>query len=66
MEPRKRGRIKDSNLPHDFNKRVLNILPFKRFSTSYVTMVRKGKRKNDDVLLAIITVDHYWNQRSNR
>lgn len=50
-------------VPMGFNLAVIDKFKGKtKPTTSYVTMVRKGIRKNDAVLLAIIEVDHNWNE----
>ena len=49
-----------SKAPCGFNKAVLRHLATRGIdvSNSFITMVRKGKRRNDAVLWAIIEVDH--------
>lgn len=46
--------------PNGFYKAVVRYLGNVSVSPQHVSAVRKGQRKNDALLLAIITVDHYW------
>ena len=51
--------MKTQRNPWGINKEVQRQIEGKiQYSSSYISMVRKGQRKNDTVLLAIITVDH--------
>lgn len=49
-----------------FNKEVMRHLGNVKVSSSLVTAVRKGRRKNDAVLMAIIEVDHKLYHDKNR
>lgn len=44
--------------PYGFNKAVLRHLGNIKVTSALVSAVRKGKRKNDTILMAIIEVDH--------
>jgi nicotinamide mononucleotide adenylyltransferase len=60
LENYKTDRLK---VPNGFNQAVMDRFKGKtRPSSSYVSMVRRGIRKNDAVLMAIIEVDHNWNE----
>lgn len=48
-------------VPMGFNKTVMEHCPTK-VTSSYISMVRKGKRRNDTVLMSIIEVDHNWKE----
>lgn len=48
-------------VPQGFNTAVMESLGT-TVSRSYVTMVRKGQRTNDSVLMEIIKTDHNWKQ----
>lgn len=45
---------------YGFCKAVQNHMHPIRVSKELISAVRKGKRKNDAVLMAIIEVDHTW------
>lgn len=49
------------SVPMGFNKAVLERCP-NQVTSSYVSMVRRGQRRNDVVLLTIIQVDHNWKE----
>lgn len=46
---------------YGFNKEVIRHLGNVKVSSSFITAVRKGKRNNDAILMAIIEVDHRLN-----
>jgi len=54
--------FKRHRAPHGFNKAVMQRLGRVKVSSAYITMVKKGKRNNDAVLMAIIEVDKLMNK----
>jgi hypothetical protein len=42
-----------------FYNAVKEALP-RYFSSKYIHMVKGGHRKNDEILLTVIVVDHFW------
>jgi hypothetical protein len=44
--------------PNGFYQMVFDLLPGVKFSRGLISMVKRGQRVNDMVLLAIITADH--------
>ncbi len=47
-----------------FLNAVKKALP-RKFSSTYISMVKSGQRKNDEILLTIIVVDHFWETETN-
>lgn len=54
--------IKKRTVPQGFNTAVIASLGHTTVSSAYITMVRKGKRTNDSILMEIIKTDHNWQQ----
>lgn len=48
--------------PNGFYDAVKERLQNKKISSSLISMVKSGRRKNDDILRAIIEVQHNWQE----
>lgn len=57
-----RTKMKDGGRPSGFYNAVKERLGNDNVSSSVISMVKRGKRTNDAVLLAVIEVDHNWKE----